>query len=234
MDGISILDYSNKDVDIDEIYLIDTLNYSIRQITNDSYTNYDPHIDNDLVYYKSKRYDNSDSLFVYDIELNKTIAARQFSNYWIEDNQKNQLSDYSNLLNELKTEVIESVDRINKNGNDSVKGPIELDTAYIYRIKGSKLYTLLAQYRTDKNKMKVGIVSIGNFNNEYPPSLVLKDYSALLFINDTSYVSNDSVFIQGRIIRDSVSNSFRASFDLNSDGSSFPWDYEKGQEFFNK
>lgn len=76
VDGVDIIDYSDKDFDIDEIFLVDTLTNEIRQVTDDNFINENPFIDNGLVFFKSKRYDVSDSIFVYDLKTNTIQVAK--------------------------------------------------------------------------------------------------------------------------------------------------------------
>lgn len=134
--------------------------------------------------------------------------------------------DYSTLTKEFEKELVRTIENLNQSGSDSISTQIERDTLYIFVMEGSDVYSGLGQYRTKDNSMKLGIIGIGNFRNEYPPTFVMLDHSAELFIADSSFISNDSLFVYGRIDRSSGIKDFQVGFDLNFDGTSFPWSSE--------
>lgn len=76
LDGIDIADFSER-VEIDEIYLVDTVTNAIRQLTNDNYRDEHPNIsfEDNRIYFVSNRFIDQDkpygkersSIFYYDL-----------------------------------------------------------------------------------------------------------------------------------------------------------------------
>ncbi|WP_350116129.1 hypothetical protein [Fulvivirga sp.] len=69
VDGVSITDYNDyNNLDIDEIYIVNTIDFSIRQITNDKYINKNPILKNGLIYFESNRNGTMQD-FIYSLEI---------------------------------------------------------------------------------------------------------------------------------------------------------------------
>ncbi len=84
IDGIDIIEFSER-ADLDEIYLVDTVSKSIRQLTNDNYRDEHPNISfsNNRIYFVSNRFLDRDqpygkshsSIYFYDLTENEIYPA---------------------------------------------------------------------------------------------------------------------------------------------------------------
>lgn len=92
VDGIDITDYSER-ADIDEIYLVDTLTRSIRQLTNDNYRDKYPNIStsDERIYFVSNRFLN--------VNEDKTYGRSGFSLFFYDLSEQKIYSAYSTLTN---------------------------------------------------------------------------------------------------------------------------------------
>jgi len=105
-----------------------------------------------------------------------TIISSLSCNNQPENNQTEfEFPDYSILTKEFEKELIKTITQLNAERADSVLASIVIDTLFLFTMKNSRVYSGLAQYRTKDNKMKLGIIGIGNIGNEHPPTYVLLD-----------------------------------------------------------
>lgn len=130
------------------------------------------------------------------------------------------------ILSQLENEILKRGQEYSDKELQSAD--IVVDTFQFYDIKTTPYRLVLAQYSTGDKQLDLSILGIDNFkqNGLSIPTYVLVDYGLKSYLIDSLDVQRDSLQIYLTSKKSNQLDRFHVSFDLNFNGSSFPWKVE--------
>lgn len=129
------------------------------------------------------------------------------------------------MLKQFESEIVETIRDRNVSG-DSISEEIVLDSVHSQKLNVENYRVTFAQYHSSDKRLDLAILGIENFRSGNAPTFLLMDYRLKQYFVDSVKVVGDSLYVYGNSklsAGDREIEKFRIAFDLEFDGTSFPW-----------